>query len=154
MCRVYPAEGSCGADTCRAAERECSKSIESDERTQSKMTDDKFDSGPLMESLRLVGGGLMAEVLDTMSGDQLKQQRFMQCMICDRKQDCALSGKPEPRDNKKTGLCSRLLLPGETRSVGETRGRKKGSKPKSPQKYPKGVNKSEDPIRKWLRSVK
>lgn len=117
------------------------------------MSDDKFDSGALMESLRQVGSGLMAEVLNTMSGDQLKQQRFMQCMICDRKQDCALSDNPEPKDNKKTGLCSRLLLPGETRSVGETRGRKKGSKPKKPQKYTKGANKVEDPIKKWLRSL-
>ena len=115
---------------------------------------DEFDTNALMESLRQVGSGLMAEVLDTMSGDELKQQRFVQCMICQRKESCALSDKPEPKDNKKTGLCSRLLLPGETRSVGETRGRKKGSKPKKPQKYPKGVNTVEDPIKKWLRSVK
>ncbi len=118
------------------------------------MSDNQYDSGPLMEALKQVGSGLMAEVLNTMSGDELKQQRFMQCMICQRKQDCALSDKPEPKDNKKTGLCSRLLLPGETRSVGETRGRKKGSRPKKPQKYPKGVNQVEDPIKKWLRSVK
>lgn len=109
----------------------------------------------LMYALNRVGGDLIAEVLTSMDGDTIKQQRFLQCMICDRKQSCALSDKPEPKDNKQTGLCSRLLLPGETRSFGETRGRKKGSHLDKPAKKPKKKKeqKYEDPIKQWLRST-
>ena len=116
------------------------------------MDDNKDTNQQLMYALQQIGGGLMSEVLATMDGDRLKQERFMQCIICDRKQDCALSGK-EPGINRKTGLCSRLLLPGETRSVGETRGRKKGSRPKNPQKYPKGKRTETDPMQKWLKDM-
>ena len=122
------------------------------------MSDDHNNNDEYLQQMyyafQQIGGGLMQQVLNTMDGDTMKQERFMQCMICDRKYDCAVSTKPEPPVNKKTGLCSRLLLPGETRSVGETRGRKKGSRPKKPQKYPKGRRQNEDPIRKWLRDTK
>lgn len=124
----------------------------------SEMSDENNKNGEYLQQMyyafQQIGGGLMQQVLNTMDGDTMKQERFMQCMICDRKYDCAVSAKPEPPVNKKTGLCSRLLLPGETRSVGETRGRKKGSRPKKPQKYPKGRRNNEDPIRKWLRDTK
>ena len=118
------------------------------------MDDGKEYTQNFLYAVQGVSGGLMQEVLQSMTGDLMKQERFMQCMICQRKADCALSGKAEPKDNPKTGMCSRLLLPGETRSVGETRGRKKGTGNSKKAKRPKNINKKEpDPLQQWLKDM-
>ena len=111
------------------------------------------DGDRIMYAIQQAGGSLMQEVLGSMAGDRLKQERFMQCLICDRKRSCAESGKVPP-DNRKTGMCSRLLLPGETRSVGETRGRRKGTKNSYRSKYPSDAKRKErDPMQQWLKDM-
>lgn len=80
-----------------------------------------------MYAFSQIGEMMLKQVVGHIGESQADSSRFMQCLLCQRKAECA-EKETQPKDNPRTGMCSRLLLEGETRSFGETRGRKKGKK--------------------------